>query len=599
MPNPSSEPVRWLRDHGRYMSPNGAGDEIIAAAVYLRNLGAIHVVLGITTVTILSAAMLLRTWAISEWPEYIPQWSGWWFWLSPYILLPAALLGVIAVPFGWAYWFIQRDKNRQLSDWVAAPTALLVTITAFAVLKQGEPHNLYVLWSLRLLVVIPMFALLAWAAAWFRATQQVGADVEVFTRSKLSQWLAASLVAVAGLVAFAVVDSFGLALYDWLRSNPLHWSRVSGLMGVVAGLITAVSKLAPFLGDKRGERHVSLPKNVIAGAGAVVVIGWILVSLSALTYAAAWRGACPDHGLPNAMDKRTLLWLTIGAGVLTLLCGRTIRFVNSSSHQALYGNRLTRAYLGASNRNRFIDSSGRRLSDPIRGDNIGWGEYGPFRSGGPLHIVNVTLNETVLGASQVEQRDRKGMLVAVGPCGMSGGIESHALWKQLVDGDATRSNWTGRLPGLSTDWIKPLPRLGDDRFQLFCGASLAPHAVEALSVGTWTAISGAAFSTGLGARTSLSLSLLLGVANVRLGYWWDSHVTPHDRQNARTDPTFRNRVGEIVNAVLPVQTHLFQEFTAKFFGPNRTRWYLSDGGHFENTACYELLASSCAVHRRL
>ena len=221
MPNPSSEPVRWLPDHGRYMSPNGAGDEIIAAAVYLRNLGAIHVVLGITTVTILSAAMLLRTWAISEWPEYIPQWSGWWFWLSPIHPPAREAAGVIAVPFGWAYWFIQRDKNRQLSDWVAAPTALLVAITAFAVLKQGEPHNLYVLWSLRLLVVIPMFALLAWAAAWFRATQQVGADVEVFTRSKLSQWLAASLVAVAGLVAFAVVDS--------LRARALRLASVESV----------------------------------------------------------------------------------------------------------------------------------------------------------------------------------------------------------------------------------------------------------------------------------------------------------------------------------------------------------------------------------
>ena len=37
--SPASEPLRWLRDHGRYMSPNGAGDEIIAGAVYLRNLG--------------------------------------------------------------------------------------------------------------------------------------------------------------------------------------------------------------------------------------------------------------------------------------------------------------------------------------------------------------------------------------------------------------------------------------------------------------------------------------------------------------------------------------------------------------------------------
>ena len=95
------------------------------------------------------------------------------------------------------------------------------------------------------------------------------------------------------------------------------------------------------------------------------------------------------------------------------------------------------------------------------------------------------------------------------------------------------------------------------------------------------------------------LSLLLGVANVRLGYWWNSHVKPGERAAARTVPNFRNRVGEQVNAWFPVQAHLFQEFTARFFGPNRERWYLSDGGHFENTACYELLRPARAVHHRL
>ena len=235
------------------------------------------------------------------------------------------------------------------------------------------------------------------------------------------------------------------------------------------------------------------------------------------------------------MDQRALLLLTSVSAVLAFLCGRTIRFVNSSSHQALDGNRSTRAVSRGIELNRFIDASGRRLSDPIRGDNIGWGEYAPFRNGGPLHIVNVTLNETVLGASQVEQRDRKGLLVAVGPCGLTGGIESHALWKQEVDEKSAQYDWTGRLPAPSTDWIKPLPRLGDDKFQLFAGSAMTPHQVESLNVGTWTAISGAAFSTGLGARTSLSLSLLLGVANVRLGYWWDSHVKPGDRDATRTE----------------------------------------------------------------
>jgi hypothetical protein len=589
--NPFSLPLRWLREHGRYMSPNGAGDEIVAAAVYLRNLAAIHVVLATMVFAVLAGATLLRVWAASRGPDALRQWIDTWLLLSPYILLPLILLAMVSFPLGWAYWFIQRDKNRQLSDWVAAPTAALIVVVAGGVLWTMQPADPCAVWALRFFVVTPILALLAWLVAWIRAKQQVGVDVEVFARSKLSQWLAASLVAAAGLTTFALVDSTGQGIYRWLSSSEAQWSSLKGgtLVGAVAAFLAAISKLAPLLGDKQGERHLSLPKNLLAGLAAVLVLGWILSSLSAITYAMAGLGRVPSPGKPLELNQESLIWLTAGACLLSVLCGQTIRFINSSSHQALYGNRLTRAYLGASNRNRFVEASGQRLSDPIRGDNIGWGEYAPFEAGGPLHIVNVTLNETVLGASQVEQRDRKGLPMAVGPCGLSGGVESHALWKQSSDDEKkTANDWTGQLPGSSTDWIKPLPRPGG-AFHLFSGAALESHAVEALTVGTWTAISGAAFSTGLGARTSVALSLLLGVANVRLGYWWNSHVEPGDRKAARTNPTLRNHVGEWINWLLPVQTHLFQEFTARFFGPNRERWYLSDGGHFENTACYELL----------
>jgi hypothetical protein len=198
------------------------------------------------------------------------------------------------------------------------------------------------------------------------------------------------------------------------------------------------------------------------------------------------------------------------------------------------------------------------------------------------------LNETISGASQIEQRDRKGLPLAIGPCGVSGGVTSHALWKQLRDSQKSIESWRGRLPGSSTDWLKSLAPAGQD-FDMFAGVATSQHEVESLAVGAWTAISGAAFTTGLGARTNLALSLLLGLANVRLGYWWDSHVAPTDRTGARMARTPTRWVAEQLDAWFPVQAHLFQELTARFFGPHRRRWYLTDGGHFENTACYELL----------
>jgi hypothetical protein len=102
------------------------------------------------------------------------------------------------------------------------------------------------------------------------------------------------------------------------------------------------------------------------------------------------------------------------------------------------------------------------------------------------------------------------------------------------------------------------------------------------------AIYGAALTTGAGSNTALGLSLLLGLANVRLGYWWDSGIGarqsgPHRR------PNFLELGSRVVSRILPVQTCLLTEFFARFHGPSRRHWYLSDGGHFENTGCYELI----------
>jgi hypothetical protein len=103
------------------------------------------------------------------------------------------------------------------------------------------------------------------------------------------------------------------------------------------------------------------------------------------------------------------------------------------------------------------------------------------------------------------------------------------------------------------------------------------------------AISGAAVSTGLGSRTSLSLSLLIGLLNLRLGQWWRSGVDPESRLLASRSPSVLSRWLGRVAAWLPVQAHLLNELLARFPGTSSRDWYLTDGGHFENSAAYELI----------
>ena len=193
--------------------------------------------------------------------------------------------------------------------------------------------------------------------------------------------------------------------------------------------------------------------------------------------------------------------------------------------------------------------------------------------GGPVHLINVTLNETVGGQSQIEDRDRKGLALAIGPAGVSVGVTQHATWRH--DGA------TSKLEEVPTP---ASAREVEKTYRVWKGSPIEP---KRLSLSQWTSISGAAVAPGMGAQTSLGLSLLFGLANVRLGYWWFSGVDPSKQGGTRPKPSVR--LQHFVGRIFPVQTSILREMVAQFHGPHQKLWFLSDGGHFENTACYELL----------
>src|SRR5690606_6385067 len=278
---------------------------------------------------------------------------------------------------------------------------------------------------------------------------------------------------------------------------------------------------------------------------------------------------------------------------------RTLPFLNLSTLAQFYATRLARAYLGACHPGRTgyrndapgagaqsaIESATRPATHPAAReaplrddvaqasprDENRWHAYRPDLHGGPLHFVNVTVNETVFGASQLAQRDRKGLPMAVGPIGMSVG-DHHARW----DGSDACVVPLAAPPG---------------PYSPFGAAPGKSRAVEPLVLGQWMAISGAAFSTGLGARTRMGLSMLLALSNARLGYWWDSGVAPRqsDALAAPGARGMRERAFARLATLAPVQACLAAETFARFHGTRRRRWHLSDGGHFENTGVYELL----------
>ncbi|MEX3936335.1 hypothetical protein AB4Y32_31895 [Paraburkholderia phymatum] len=259
--------------------------------------------------------------------------------------------------------------------------------------------------------------------------------------------------------------------------------------------------------------------------------------------------------------------------IVALIDGSCIQFLNLSTYQRMYSTRLTRAFLGATNSRRLRDSRKRDVTSLVPGDSISMGEYYSKYNCAPVHLINATINKTIDWDSALVQRGSRGMSISVGPAGVTIGAKLGVL----------ECNWAS-----ATDISTPAKHV-------LRGRETSNIWLESLTLGDWIAISGAAIGTGLGQLTRRGYSLLMGIANIRLGYWWDTYSSPF-RQGAekypRTRvplPTARKPQRYITERLFGTQFCLLSELLGRFDGPRARRWNLSDGGHFENTGAYELL----------
>jgi hypothetical protein len=465
-----------------------------------------------------------------------------------------------------------------------------------------ETPRLVSLWHfLRLLSFLAVGALLL-------ASPYLRNNLPIQRKGRMAQteFLRGCLLAAVALAFYALVDSLGWTFWrqtftsaqlaqgdlGWLGGfsgilkNLMHaaqillhkliqlkeigtpLSKLFGPNGIIVATASALvlfrKELQDFAGQaKTNSIFAKLLALVTRGLVAVSALGLILLSaiiFSALAHLISFGLASLEPSKPFSapLTRHDSALLLGGLLALVAVMSRVIGFLNWSTLGPTYTAALTRAYLGASNP---VRRAGESDSQPLEGDDLPWEQYRPWEAGGPLHLINCTLNETTGGKSQVTQKDRKGMNLAMGPAALSVAAGHHALW------EASRAVATG-IP-------KP------EGHSVF-GESRGTFAPEALSLGQWVGISGAAASTGMGRYTSIAASPWMGLLNIRLGYWWWSGV-------ALQKGTIRTGL----EWLLPVHTHLLEEWTARFPGSHSRHWYLSDGGHFENTAAYEL------VRRRL
>lgn len=583
--HPGRTALAWLRDNGRYMAPSGTGDLFYGITIAVRNWFATHYVVASMVLMLLAGLQALR-WMLATYSlpfndleaQLLNQalHSKTLIWWSPTWGLCGLLALIAAMPLGIAYWFSHPTPGRTgamrlvarlnvMSSRRPAPDAELHDHLALPPQYWTWASTLGLLIGLVLLALSavvmrlgdrpPLAALLGGLGAgtvlsivWYmvstaRARHSPQGSISL-QRVLLTRWLSSSLLVILAVGALATVETAAQTAWLWLSYE--HAALASA---VLAGLVWLLKTGAQQLGDPGAEGNQGgvlkrLPLPLIAGVVGVLLWLTVAVLLDIAVLKVTWpNGQINPHVFWSAEQAHRAMLYALGAlGLFTLMAvvvGRFPGFLNLSTLQGLYSARLTRAYLGASNHARFAPDAGREARDvaePIKGDSLSTAEIhrNPLA---PIHYVNVCVNQSVSPGEQLVQRDRKGKPLVVAPGGIYMDQDAYALGS------------------------------GSDESEL----------AYPLSFGEWLGVSGAAFSTGLGRGTGLGMSLALGFANVRLGRWWKGlPSTP-----AMQEGWFRK--------AFPTQTYLFDELRGLFYGDHRPYQYLSDGGHFENMAIYELL----------
>ena len=588
--NSSSSPLRWLRTHANYLIGAGGSDFRQNLAVLWGNYFVIYSLLaclGLATFGILrligdlgaqSIRLPFESSVFARWvpPEVLSPW--WW--------LPLAILFAGAVPASLAYWLAPKRGTRALLSffptvgWIALLCGLAVAsilpgltvpflATAVVVLLTGvwlevaRPHLGYE----------------------DEKTGTTHIDSGIVLRNRLTRALGVVVYFFILVTVFVVLDTLARALSQGrLVSLLLAW------VAILAPVIPFLRTLARWLtqGAKaiagEQQRGSQKTRTIVAALVAFPLVGLFVVLIDGAVHALF------EHGW----------WLGVGATVLAAVLTFNFRWaydlLNYSSLQKNYAARLARTFLGATNPRRVGATAGESSIDVQlvdAEDDVDFHQYHPEKAGGPLHLIGVCVNETVDAASQRDIPDRKGLLMSVGPCGLSVGRRYHALWTDPPQPLPWHIRLRQRLNsdtsfGRAGSAVQSIPVPGKAFHVLKRKTDDLPIPVQSLDLGIWIAVSGAAFGTGLGRSTSLPLSLLCGLANIRLGFWWDTCLATSQRPGRFRKNLYR-RIKSFPAWLVQMQSLLLSEFRGRFGGPGERFWYLSDGGHFDHTGVYELV----------
>ena len=376
----------------------------------------------------------------------------------------------------------------------------------------------------------------------------------------------AAAVAIQGAKHALPRDHFLQPRHHRQRGFFFHQLRVIDLAG---GIVENHQQVVPALvsgkGGESASRNVQL--DLLAKAGPPVFVLGLLVLLSVAVSAPA------KSALDRAVSQHSwgmLILLAVVPLAIFLLFGWRVD-VNEFSLNPFYRNRLTRCYLGASNRKRAPnpltgfdnrDTRGMQISRlrpiPVPQPQLALVHPRPTEIyTGPFPIICTAINLSF--GEDLAWQERKAASFAFTP--LYAGY--HVCW--TTGKHECEVSFNGFVP----TFHYAFPDGG-------------------INIATAVSMSGAAASPNWGSHTNPGTAFLMTMFNVRLGWWLF---------NPRRSALAGASLTEVPDQVdWPSPRFAPLELAKELLGmaDDTSKYvYLSDGGHFDNMGLYELVRRRC------
>lgn len=430
-------------------------------------------------------------------------------------------------------------RNLGYQVLVSIPTSLFAA-TMLWLLQVHVAESLILAEPGEVRLFVSLYVPLVWLAFMLTVVLMDGLSARFEDDQDREWWSRSGAFMMRGALLWAGVHLLVLYAPDILAAGNAVFSRGYVPQGATVSFLTVlVGTLASWAGfssatpSGRAKADLGQIGKIRAFLGQrdllIPALGGLFFVLLALTLADANNTIWPWLAEKLYFPWSPALLGLVGAAVIASFFNVFVN-VNTFSLHAMYRNRLVRSYLGASNNARNPNPF--TNFDPA--DDFAM-KSAPRSADAPLHIINIALN--VVATRNLAWQQRKAESFTVSPL--------HS--------------------GSFRVGYQPTGEYGNRH--------------EGISIGTAMAISGAAASPNMGYHSSPILTLAMTFFNARLGWWLPNP-------------------GEHGSAVWRHISPLFSLWPLLNEGLGRTndhnRWvYVSDGGHFENLALYEMVLRRC------